>query len=74
MQRAGVRRLLVMGKDKEVMGLVSIDDLLDAVAGELDALAGTLRTGIVREASRARARARAESESPRTLYIARNEP
>jgi CBS domain-containing protein len=74
MQRAGVRRLLVMGKDKEVMGLVSIDDLLDAVAGELDALAGTLRTGIVREASRARARARAESESPRTLYLARNEP
>lgn len=74
MQRSGVRRLLVMGEDDAVVGLVSIDDLLDSVAGELDALAGTLRTGIVREGSRARARARAESEAPRALYITRNEP
>lgn len=45
-----------------------------AVAGEIDALAGTLRTGVVREASRLRGQARAQSEAPRTLYIAHNEP
>jgi hypothetical protein len=54
---------------------VSIDDLVDTVAGELDALAGTLRTGIVREGSRERARARTQAAaSPRSLYITRNEP
>ena len=74
MQRSGVRRLLVMGDDDAVIGLVSVDDLLDTVAGELDALAGTLRTGIVREGSRARARVRAQSQPPRSLYITRNEP
>lgn len=73
MQRSGVRRLLVMGDQDQVVGLVSIDDLLDAVAGELDALAGTLRTGIVREASRARAQARRAVEPPRSLCITRNE-
>lgn len=75
MQRSGVRRLLVMGEDDAVLGLVSIDDLVDTVAGELDALAGTLRTGIVREGSRERARARTEAAAaPRSLYITRNEP
>lgn len=74
MQRSGTRRLLVMGPDDAVVGLVSIDDLVDAVAGELDALAGTLRTGIVREGSRARAKARSEAQAPRSLYIQRNEP
>lgn len=74
MQRAGVRRLLVRGEGDAVLGLVSIDDLVDAVAGQLDALAGTLRTGIVREGSRIRGRAQAESQPPRGLYIARNEP
>ena len=74
MQRTGVRRLLVMGEEEAVVGLVSIDDLVEAVAGELDALAGTLRTGVLREGSRERARSRAESEAPRSLYITRNEP
>lgn len=74
MQRSGTRRLLVMGPDDAVVGLVSIDDLVDAVAGELDALAGTLRTGIVREGSRVRMKARAEAQGPRSLYIQRNEP
>lgn len=74
MQRSGVRRLLVTSEDDAVVGLVSIDDLVDAVAGEMDALAETLRTGVVREGSRERARARATSEAPHALYITRNEP
>ena len=73
MQRSGVRRLLVMGDNDQVVGLVSMDDLVHAVAGELDALAGTLRTGVSREGSRRRARA-AAGDAPRPLYITRNEP
>lgn len=73
MQCAAVRRLLVMGEGEEIVGLVSIDDLVHAVAGELDSLAGTLRTGVVREGSRLRARASA-GDTPRTLYLTRNEP
>lgn len=73
MQRAGVRRLLVMGDNDAVLGLVSIDDLVHAVAGELDALAGVLRTGVVREGSRLRARS-AAGDPPRSLYLTRNEP
>lgn len=73
MQRGGVRRLLVMADDGAVVGLVSMDDLVDAVAGELDALAGTLRTGLARERSRIVQGKRAD-ESPRALYITRNEP
>ncbi len=72
MQRSGVRRLLVMDRDNCVVGLVSIDDLLDAVAGELDALVGTLRTGVQREGSRLRSRGAVEP--PQQLYITRNEP
>lgn len=72
MQRSGVRRLLVMGKDNEVVGLLSVDDLVGLVAGELDALAATLRDGVLREGTRQRARA--AGEPPRPLYISRNEP
>jgi len=74
MKRSGVRRLLVMGKDNAVLGLVSMDDLVEVVAGELDALAATLRNGPAREVSRERIRARAEGDSPQPLYISRNEP
>lgn len=73
MQRSGVRRLLVMGEDNAVVGLLSIDDLLRLVAGELDALAATLRDGVLREGSRLRARAAGEPLPP-PLYIVRNEP
>lgn len=73
MQRAGVRRLLVMGEGDAVLGLVSLDDLLDAVAGELDALAGTLRTGLARERARI-GRGPRLGEAPPTLYLGRNEP
>lgn len=73
MRRSGVRRLLVMGPDNAVVGLVSMDDLVGVVAGELDALAATLRNGPVREGARQRARARPEGEPPLALYISRNE-
>lgn len=74
MQRSGVRRLLVMGKDNAVVGLVAMDDLVGLVAGELAALAATLRNGPLREGTRERVRARAEGEPPAALYITRNEP
>lgn len=74
MQRSGVRRLLVMGEDDAVVGLVSADDLLEAVAGELDALAGTLRNSVLREGSRERQRRRSESGPPPARYVARSEP
>jgi CBS domain-containing protein len=76
MHRSGVRRLLLMGPDQAVTGLLSMDDLLGVVAGELAALAGTLRKGPERERARERgaAPAEAQAEPARALYISRNEP
>jgi signal-transduction protein with cAMP-binding, CBS, and nucleotidyltransferase domain len=68
MHRAGVRRLLVTGSDKQVIGLVSLDDLLQAVAGELAALAGTLRLGAQREAAQAPTGS-PEGRWPGNLYV-----
>jgi len=70
MQRKGVRRLLVMGHDNAVFGLVSLDDILEAVAVELDALAGTLRAGFARE----RSRVGRPADAPRNLYTSRPQP
>lgn len=74
MRQAGVRRLLVHDDNDAVVGLVSVDDLVEVVAAELDALAATLRDGVITEGSRERARTRAESEPPRPLYAVRHEP
>lgn len=49
LQRAGVRRLLVTDRDGGVLGLVSADDLLEAIAQELGGLALALRSGVERE-------------------------
>jgi CBS domain-containing protein len=49
MQVAGVRRLLVVDGTGNVVGLVSFDDLLGAIAEELAGLARALRAGIARE-------------------------
>jgi CBS domain-containing protein len=51
MERAGVRRLLVVDGDGQVLGLLSSDDLVGVIAGELEALARALRAGIAREQS-----------------------
>lgn len=51
MERAGVRRLLVVDEDGGVVGLVSSDDLLEAVSEEFERLTCALRKGIQRERS-----------------------
>lgn len=51
MEAAGVRRLLVVDSDGGVVGLVSADDLLEAMAEDLATLARALRRGIARESS-----------------------
>ncbi len=49
MQDRGVRRLLVTDADKRLVGFVSLDDLIDAYAGELAGLVKVIRSGIERE-------------------------
>jgi CBS domain-containing protein len=44
MRRLGVRRLPVVGKFGELTGVLSLDDVLDVVSGELRDLAGAVRT------------------------------
>jgi len=50
MKQRGVRRLLVSGESGQVYGIVSLDDLLDALAHEMSELAHAARSGITREA------------------------
>lgn len=52
MEQGGVRRLLVVDDDGGVIGIVSMDDLLAAVAEELEGLVRALRSNIEREQSR----------------------
>ncbi len=49
MEEAGVRRLLVVDEDGGVVGLVSADDLLEALSEEFEGLVRALRKGIKRE-------------------------
>lgn len=49
MRSAGVRRLLVVDAQQSLVGLVSADDLLEAMAAELTELAQALRSGLLRE-------------------------
>ncbi len=51
MEKAGVRRLLVVDEDGGVVGLVAAEDLLAAISEELAGLARALRSGIEREKS-----------------------
>lgn len=51
MEAGGVRRLLVVDDDGGVVGLVSADDLLEALAQEFAVLARALRKGIEQEKS-----------------------
>lgn len=51
MEQGGVRRLLVVDDDGGVVGIVSADDLLQAMADDLATLARSLRSGIAREAA-----------------------
>jgi CBS domain-containing protein len=49
MREAGVRRLLVSDAESRLVGVVSLDDLLDACAAQMLGLAGVIRSGIDRE-------------------------
>ncbi len=43
MRRVGARRLPVVGTRGELVGIVSLDDVLDVVAGQLQDIAGSIR-------------------------------
>lgn len=73
MRRAGVRRLLVVRPGGSLVGLVSADDLFEAIAGELEALAGALRSGISRESLRTMPDG-PDFELPRAVYLPGHEP
>ena len=49
MKKWGVRRLLVAGEGGQLSGIVSMDDLLDALAHEMSQMAHAARGGIERE-------------------------
>jgi len=49
MLRGGVRRLLVQNADGSIRGVVSVDDLFDAIARELEGMARIMRSGIAHE-------------------------
>jgi CBS-domain-containing membrane protein len=49
MQEGGVRRLLVTNAEQQLVGVVSLDDLMDACAAEMAGLAKVIRNGIERE-------------------------
>lgn len=51
MKQRGVRRLLVANEGGELFGIVSLDDLLDALAHEMSELARAVRGGLDREAA-----------------------
>ena len=44
MRRMGVRRMPVVGFKGELLGVLSIDDVLDTIAGELQNVAGAIRS------------------------------
>ena len=51
MRAHGVRRLLVTDAGRRLVGFVSLDDLVDTYASELEALAQVIRKGMERESS-----------------------
>jgi len=71
MQRAGVRRLLVTEESGEIVGIVSSDDLIEAIAAELGTLAAALRGGIAREAAE---RPAVPASMPRPVFLPRGTP
>ena len=71
MKRHGVRRLLVTDDGHGVIGFVSADDLVNAIAGELSGLAAALRSGIAREKVE---RAANETSEPRPVFLPQGMP
>lgn len=50
MRAEGIRRLAVTGRDGEILGVLSFDDVVDAIAVELSSLAQALKSEWFREA------------------------
>lgn len=50
MEHSGVRRLLVKGGDDQLIGILSLDDLIEAYSAELESLVRIIRSGLAREA------------------------
>lgn len=71
MREAGVRRLLVTEQQGELVGIVSADDLLEALAAQLGGLAGALRTGLAREAGE---RGAISPPRPRPVFLSYGTP
>ena len=44
MRKIGVRRMPVVGKLEELIGVISLDDILDKLVGELEDAAGSIRS------------------------------
>ena len=76
MRNAGVRRLLVVGPEGSLVGLVSPDDLFEAIAGEFEALTGALRSGLAREHVRTMPNGHAghTGDFPRAIYLPGHAP
>jgi CBS domain-containing protein len=51
MRTGGLRRLLVAGDDGEIAGIISLDDIVDALAADLSSLAGVIRSERERESA-----------------------
>ncbi len=64
MQQHGVRRLLVVDGEGRVGGVLSIDDVVEAMALQLGAVAAALRAGAAREQAAAQAPVQAPVQSP----------
>jgi CBS domain-containing protein len=68
MKERGVRRLLVSADDGQLYGIVSLDDLLDALSHEMAELAHAVRKGISRETAE-RVPILAAAPQPRAVRI-----
>jgi CBS domain-containing protein len=44
MRKVGVRRLPVVGQHEEIVGVLSLDDVMDKLVGELEDAAGAIRS------------------------------
>ena len=49
MRTDGVRRVPVVGTRNQLVGVLSLDDVLDAVANQLMSISGAIRGGQARE-------------------------
>ncbi|MFN5776583.1 MAG: hypothetical protein ACK45K_10035 [Burkholderiaceae bacterium] len=67
-----MRRLFVANADGSLSGLISLDDIIEAIAQELGDLSRMLRVNLERED--ARTQVRNTATMPPALYLVRHEP